>query len=368
MNTLLKHASYLLALLAVSVFLHSCSKSNKISDHVKSDPVAVSTLLPVTITDRQFIISGIVESLQKAEISTRMMGYINRINVKVGDNVSKGQLLAVIESSDIKARQAQAEAMVAEGEAALANAQRDYDRFTQLHQQKSASDKELENVRLQFLSATARVEAAQQMRNEALAMQTYTNITAPFAGAITQKYADAGGIANPGMPLLSIESDNGFQITASVPEIEIASVAKNQLVEVTIPSINKSFKAAISEISNSSLHSGGQFLVRVNIPDSLKKSLMSGQYANIALTTTQKNLSQSDISVRVPVSSIVYKEQLTGLYTISTYNTALLRWVRLGKQFGDQVEVVSGLGANERFILSSSGKLWNGAPVVVQSN
>lgn len=294
------------------------------------------------------------------------MGYINSINVSVGDKVNKGDLLAVIESSDIQARQAQAQAMVSEAEAALSNAQKDYDRFTQLHNMNSASDKELENIRLQYISAKARTETARQMRNEAVAMKAYTNISAPFTGYITQKYSDAGAIASPGMPLLSLESDKEFQITASVPEMEITSVMKNQYAYVTIPSINKSFKASISEISNSSLQSGGQYLIRIIIPDTLKNDLLSGQYANITLTDKQES-KQTNVSIRVPVSSIVYKDQLTGLYTISSFNTALLRWVRLGKQFGDHIEILSGLNADEKFILSSNNKLWNGAPVVIQS-
>ena len=67
----------------------------------------------------------------------------------------------------------------------------------------------------------------------------------------------------------------------------------------------------------------------------------------------------------VPLSAIEHKDQLTGLYTIGTNNTALLRWVRLGKTYGDQVEVLSGLEKNEPFIVSAAGKLYNGIPVKI---
>jgi hypothetical protein len=67
-----------------------------------------------------------------------------------------------------------------------------------------------------------------------------------------------------------------------------------------------------------------------------------------------------------PTSSIVYKDQLTGIYTITENQTALLRWVRLGKEQGDQVEILSGLRSDEKFILASEGKLYNGAPVSVK--
>lgn len=367
MNNRLEQFLYLLSILIASLVLFSCGRHQP-AESSKTPPIAVTTSLPLTVNDRQFSISGKVESIQKAEISTRIMGYINRVNAKVGDRVNQGQLLAVIESSDIQARQSQAEAMLSQAEAALINAQKDYERFKQLHQQKSASDKELENVQLQYQSATAQAEVARQMRNEALAMKTYTNITAPFDGTITQKLADAGAIANPGMPLFSLEGNRGFHITTLVPESEILTVTKDQPVQVTIPSSATTFNATISEISHSSLLSGGQYMVRVNVPDSIRQGIYSGQYATLILTVSNHLNKPNNLSIRVPMSSIVTNNQLTGLFTISTSNTALLRWVRLGKQFGNDVEVIAGLSANEPFILSAGGKLWNGAPVVVHAN
>ena len=70
--------------------------------------------------------------------------------------------------------------------------------------------------------------------------------------------------------------------------------------------------------------------------------------------------------VLVPASAIVNKDQLTGLYTITDNQTALLRWVRLGKTHGDHVEVLSGLRKDEKFILASEGKLYNGASIAIK--
>jgi hypothetical protein len=66
------------------------------------------------------------------------------------------------------------------------------------------------------------------------------------------------------------------------------------------------------------------------------------------------------------LSAIINRDELTGIYTVSANNTALLRWIRLGKTYGDKVEVISGLSKNEKFICSSESKLYNGAPVVVK--
>ena len=67
--------------------------------------------------------------------------------------------------------------------------------------------------------------------------------------------------------------------------------------------------------------------------------------------------------VMIPKSAIVENGQLTGVYTVSSQNTAVLRWVKVGKTFGDQVEILSGLNANDQYIISAEGKLFNGAKV-----
>jgi hypothetical protein len=70
--------------------------------------------------------------------------------------------------------------------------------------------------------------------------------------------------------------------------------------------------------------------------------------------------------VIIPVEAIVTNGQLSGVYTVSQTNTALLRWLRLGRAFGDQVEVLSGLAADEAYIVSADGKLFNGAKITIQ--
>ncbi len=353
-------------LLVISiVVLSACASKDKKEPVLNNEPAILVTLsTPSGNTGNTVNISGQVESSQIANISTRVMGYITALKVKVGDNVNKGQLIATISNQDILAKRAQTDAMIAEGEAALNNAQKDLERFTNLYKQQSASAKELDNMTLQYNSAKSRVEAARQMRNEVNAMLSYTNLVAPFNGTITQKMVDAGSMANPGMPIVSIEQTGTYQVSATVPETEINHIRQGQLVDITIKSANKSFKGSISQINQSSQFTGGQYLIKITIPDNEKLGLYAGMYASISLVTTNNPKAiTADNTVLVPVSSIENKNQLTGLYTISANNTALLRWVRLGRTYGDKVEVLSGLASNETFITNSDGKLSNGVAV-----
>jgi len=205
------------------------------------------------------------------------------------------------------------------------------------------------------------------MRNEVNAMLSYTNLTAPFSGIVTQKLADAGSMANPGMPILTIEQSGSYQVSASVPENSIGQIHQGEEAMINIKASNKNFKGSVTQINQSSQFTGGQYIIKISIPDNQKTDLYAGMYATVSIPTKKPaKITTGGDAVLVPVSSIEYKDQLTGLYTIGSNNTALLRWVRLGKNYGDKVEVLSGLEKSEPFIVSADGKLFNGAAVKIK--
>lgn len=361
MTTKISNLLLTIAVLAIA----SCSSKEKKETVIADAAVNVTVATPQTNDENNINVSGQVEASMTANISTKIMGYITKMNVKIGDNVSKGQLLATISSDDIAAKKAQTDAMISEAEAAFKNAQKDLDRFNNLYKQQSASAKELDNINLQYNSAKSRVEAAKQMRNEVNTLFSYTSLTAPFSGSITQKNAEAGSIANPGMPILTIEQSGSYQVSVSVPENAISQIHQNDEAVINISSVNKTIKGKVVQINQSSQFTGGQYIVKIGIPDADKKGLYAGMYANVAIPNKTKVQNNADV-IMVPISSIENKNQLTGIYTISSSNTALLRWVRLGKTYGDKVEVLSGLDKNETFIVSADGKLYNGIPVKVK--
>jgi RND family efflux transporter MFP subunit len=355
--------------LAGLMLLSACSSGNKDKEKANMDKaIAVTVSTPSNDQQDGLNISGQVEASQTANISTRVMGYITMLKVKVGDRVSKGQLLATISNQDLLAKRGQADAMIAEAEANVKSAKKDFDRFTVLYGQQSATAKELDNVTLQYSAAKARLEGAKQMRNEVNAQLGYTSLTAPFSGIVTQKLADAGSMANPGMPVLTIEQAGSYQVSASVPENLISQLKMGDNAVINISAINKTIDGKVSQINESSQFTGGQYIIKINIPDKDKTGLYAGMYANISIPVKAQVAvkANENAAVLVPTQSIEHRDQLTGLYTISSNNTALLRWVRLGKSYGDKVEVLSGLGKDERFIISADGKLYNGVPVKIK--
>lgn len=342
--------------------LYSCSSSDKLEDKDKTI-VKVEAYSPAQSTNEGFYLSGEVTAKQTANISTRMMGYINKIYVKPGDKVASGQLLVSISSDDILAKKAQVQAMITEAEAAAKNAQRDYERFKTLRNQNSVSDKELENVALQNTSMNARVHMARQQMNEVNAMLSYTNIRAPFSGVVTQKMVDEGSMANPGMPILTIEQNGELQVIASIPENYIQYVKVGDVAKMELKSLGITIDGKVSELSPSAFRTGGQYSMKLAIDSKDKENIRPGMYVNILIPNKRSENITSKIML--DKSSIVYRDQLTGVYVIDDQSQANLRWIRLGKTIGNQVEVLSGLSQNDKIVSKAEGKLYNGVKVSV---
>jgi len=345
--------------------LSSCSSKKEKKEIIIETPVQVTITLPQSGGKQGIEVSGQIEAKQTVNISTRVMGFITKITVKTGDKVQKGQLLATISNQDIQAKKAQADAMIQEAEIAFKNAQKDKERFDALDKVGNATAKEMENINMQFNSSKSRLEMARQMSNEAKAMLAYTNLEAPISGIITQKLADEGSMANPGMPLLTIEQNGSFQASVSVPETNIGLIKEGEKASLNIKSINKTITGTITQISSSSKTTGGQYIVKIVLSEKDSKGLYSGMYVNATIETKEKVKDTNSGLILIPVSSIVHQDQLTGIYTVSSANTAQLRWLRLGKTFGDKVEVISGLDTNEPIIVQTQEKLYNGRPVEV---
>ena len=352
-------------LIVASIVFISCGGDKK-------EQVASLPAIPVKVagisdnnTSPYVSASGKIEAENSANLSTRMMGYVTKVNVKVGQKVSQGQLLVSVNNTDLQAKKAQVNASITQAQAGYNNAKKDYDRFVNLFAQQSASQKELDDMTARYEMAKAGLEAAKQMRNEINAQFAYSNISAPFSGVVTNTFVKEGDMANPGMPLVSIEGAKKLQVTAMVSESDIALITQGMKVNVLVKSINQEVEGKVSEISLSAKNTGGQYLVKIDLNKSESK-ILSGMFVNVQFPVEKKeNVKVSD-KVLIPVTALVKEGQLTGVYTIGSGNVAILRWLRIGKTFGDQVEVLSGLSANEQYIVSADGKLFNGAKVSIQ--
>jgi len=347
----------LMSLVIIAVLAQACgSNSSEKAEQVKGLK-AKSEIIKLSTVPKVFQYTGTVASVNQSTLSTRLMGQINQVLVDEGDAVQKGQLLVSIRSNDIQAKQKQIEANIIQAKAAYKHAKDDLKRIQNLHASNSATQKELDDITVHYEMTNAQLEAAQKAKDEVAEMLTYADIRAPYTGVITQKFVDSGDMANPGMPLLAIEAPGLFEVNAKIPESEIYKVEKGDKVEVRVGAYDEAINGTISHISPSSRFSGTQFEARISLVPSNKQkaAIRSGVFAHV------DHFKGEEQKLLVAQSMIIERGQLKGVWTVSQSNQALLRWVRLGKIYGDKIEVLSGLSAGNTLLTSAEGRLFDGA-------
>lgn len=350
-----------LSLFMGALLLAACGGESA-PQHTASEPVTVS-VATVGVDSEHYLTagSGQIGSANSAVLSTRLMGHVERIPVKIGQKVNKGDLLVVINNMDLRAKKAQVLASIIEAKAAFSNAKKDHDRFVNLFHKNSASQKELDDMTARYEMAKARLQAAEEMEKEVNAQFTYVNIRAPFSGKVTNTFVDVGEMANPGMPLVGVEAPGILEVVAKIPENSIGQLHEGMEARVTVKALDTVLNGTLAELSTSASNTGGQYLATVQLKNP-PASVLSGMYASVAFPVEN---SQSQM-VTVPEQALVARGQLRGIYTVGQNDTAILRWLRLGDPVGDGFEVLSGLSAGETYIVSSQGKLFNGAKVAIQ--
>lgn len=352
-----------IAFAALAIIVASCGKKDEKHSAVAQQKVAAK-IATANLKDYPIVhsFSGNLEADKQSNLSTRIMGQISKIYVKPGQKVQKDQLLIQIRNQDILAKKAQVEASKVEATTAYQSAEKDMQRYEALHASNSASDKEMEDMRTRYQMAKARLDAVKQMDKEVDENMRYASIRAPYSGVITSRFVEEGDLANPGMPLLSIESAAQWKVIARIPEADIARINLNDKVKVNFKAVAKEFEGQIIEINPSSNNTGNQYeaKVLVSIPENCTAKLYSGMYATVLFEHGTQQL------ILIPETSLVHKGQLTGLYAVSQSGNALLRWVKTGKTSGNNIEIISGLSDGEKYVESSNGKLFDGA--IVSSN
>lgn len=349
-----------------SLFLVSCGNDN--STIVKTQnltPVVVSVESPKLLSNNGFVLSGTIIPQQQVSLHPRMNGYVQNIYVKSGDKVQKGTLLATIENKDQLAKLSQLKASLKASQAQYNVAEKNYNRFQKLHEQNSVTDKEWDDVKAGYEMTKAKLEATKAQIQELNTIISYNKVVAPFSGIVTQKMIEKGDLISPMQAIFKIENNKQFKIKSQLPENLLATTSIGDKITLEIPSISKKFIAKIDEMDKSSGMGSRQYGFTAIIENPENISLFSDMYATVSLKNEGKKLEKSENThgVFIPVSALVKKGQLTGVFTPSNQNTAILRWIQTGIQQGNQIEVVSGLNKEEKIIVKHEGRLKDGMPI-----
>ena len=327
---------------------------------------------------------GSVKARLSATVSSKLMGVIQRFQVKEGDRVKGGDLLVLLDDRQVAAQLNQAQAALAAArkaeagavsaraaaEAKAQQARSSYVRNRKMLAGGAITQENYESVEAQYKQAQAdlaraeaMVEAAQSRVKEAQAAvdaarvaRKDARVLAPFDGTVTAKMADAGSLAAPGTPLLTLEREDGYRVDLVVPEAYIQAVRTGQPVTVRIPAVYEAeIDGTVDVIIPTAEQGSRTFVVQVGIPT--VDQLRSGMFARVPLTIGEQQM------VRIPDSAVVREGQLTGVYIVDDENIARFRLVRIGRRFGDQVEVISGIRDGARMVAAPPVQLTNGSSV-----
>jgi RND family efflux transporter MFP subunit len=343
---------------------------------------------------RTLTVSSELVPFQEIDVYAKESGFVRTLNVDYGTHVKAGQLMAVLEipelqlqlaEDDAAIKNAQNHATLAEHELNRVQATRDvlhlqYDRLNGVAKSKPGlvAQQEVDDAQGKDLAAEAQVEgsksnlqAAQSQlqvteakRAHDQALFDYSKITAPFAGVITQRYANLGALLQAGtssstqaMPLVRLSQDDIFRLVIPVPESYVRYIRAGDPVQVNVPSLNRTLPGKVARFSEDVKEDTRTMHTEVDVPNT-NGLLDQGLYAEATITLETKNN-----VLYVPLQAIDHNGDHTTVFLVTGGSKLERRTVVLGIQTSNDAEVVSGLEEGDQVVVSDRSGLKAGEEV-----
>ena len=371
-NTML--VSTCVALTLTAGYLGGCSNERRIQ---AADPETVGNV-PIVVAQKTTIPDwleavGTVRAVQTSQLASQIMGNIVAVQAHEGERVESGQVLVTIDDTQLRAAVEQATAAelaaqkdVSAAESELALAQSTLKRYQQLYEKKSVSPQEFDEIKTRAQSAEARrdmAKAALAQADAALAQARtslgYMRIRAPFAGVVTERKADPGTLASPGMPILTLEDTRNYRLEVTVDESDVRLVHLGQSTPVNIDALGGAeITGKVAQIVPAADPGSRSFLVKIELPKDAH--LRSGLFGRAQFARGERS------ALLIPRSAVVERGQLQGVYVLDAEQIAGLHYVTLGRTSGQQVEVLSGLEGGEKIIATPGERELGGKRIVAR--
>jgi RND family efflux transporter MFP subunit len=339
-------ASLIAPVLALGLFAFcGCNRAPEPGRRAAELPAATVELATVESKARVAMeeVPGSVRAKTHASLEAKISGRIERMLVLPGQAVKAGELLAELDSREVKAKLDQAAAVREQTEQELKRAQG-------LLASTAISQQEFDLAQSRARVSSATVAEMQTMLDHA-------KIVAPFTGIITRKLAEVGDLAAPGKLLMELEDPEALRLEADVPEGLIDRVHMGEKFLVKIASLTNAVESVASEITPVSDPGSRTFLAKFDLPAGA--GLRVGQFGRVLVPVGQ------GAAARVPASAVIQRGQLE-LVFVAVDGRAQLRLVKTGKRVGTEVEVVSGLSPGEKVVSSGAGTLTETQPLVAK--
>jgi len=335
--------SMLIIATTLFLLLAGCQPHDQATAQIKTVNAQAITLnlTEIPVTDAT---PGAVISEQQVQVASRLMGYIHDIAVHEGDTVKAGQLLFTIDPTDIKGQVNQARAGVAQAEAALSDAQADFERFSNLYKEESIPKVQYDKVKLQFNIAQSQANAARAGLNTAESQLRYAEVRSPINGIVTQKMANTGDLAAPGRPVLAVENPAKLMIQTSVSDetyahLKMGGSATVEIAGNTMPGKIVRLVSAADAMSHT-------HLVKLDVPGI--KGFSSGTFARVRFIVGSRQ------GISVPKSALLERAGISGVFVVDADGIAHYRMVRVGREQDGMIEIEAGLNSGEKVVVSNA--------------
>jgi RND family efflux transporter MFP subunit len=368
-----------LGVLALAAILLRPSKRAP-AQAAQSAPAAATVVVQRAPIANSFSVAGEFIPWQEVDLHAKVAGYIQRINVDIGDHVREGETLAVLEVPELNAQVEGAAAgvrhsteeiqreknEVARAEAAHAALHAAYDRLRQASQARPGliAEQELDDAQAKDRTSDAQVEVAksalsaatQQLavsratHRQVTTMQDYSRITAPFAGIITWRYADTGALIQAGtsnassMPVVKVADVDVLRLRIPVPESVAAGVRLGDVAEVRVQATGEKFSGKVARFTGSLDRSTRTMQVEIDVTNKGYK-LSPGMYADVTLT-----LQNQPNALSLPVTAVHRSGSNTTVMLVDATDRVEQRTVQIGAEDAERVEITAGLNEGDRVI------------------
>ncbi|MFP8780084.1 efflux RND transporter periplasmic adaptor subunit [Hydrogenophaga sp. RWCD_12] len=296
---------------------------------------------------------GSLQAVRQSVLSAQASGRIASLSVKAGDRVKAGQVLAVIDDRATQAGVAQAQAGVAQADAQLANAKAAYERTRDLRAQGFIAQAALDTALAQYKAAQAGTAAARAGQTQASVAQGFTRLTAPWDGWVLATHAEAGALAMPGAPILTVYAPQPIRAVVHVPASQQALAQSAKKIEVQLPGTGKWVVPASTSTVPAADPVSQTVEWRLNLSESDGAGQVPGRQVKVRFAGAPA--ASDGQRLVVPASALLRRGELTGVYVVIAKGDSgkgfALRAVRTGASHGDGVEVLAGLKAGDQVAL-----------------
>lgn len=278
----------------------------------------------------------------RIDVSSRIMERILDIKVKEGDRVRRGEVLILLDDRDVKSKIEQARASLQSARANRERAEINYNRYQRLYSQDAVTKHDLEAMETNYKVSLAEERRMEELVHEAESLIDYLIIKSPINGYVVSRMVDPGDMCIPGKPLLTIEGGDVIKFQATVREGLAGIVRKGQKIQVHIDAIGKEITGDIREIIYSMDRTSRDFTIKIQLPR--VKGLFPGMYGKAFIPTGWKE------TILIPRKSVQSVGQIDFVYCKEN-GKAVIRYIKTGKLYGEDVEILSGLNEGDILII-----------------